>query len=303
MIGDFHGFDPQLEAWWLLAKLRPLLPSGGGKDASAHGGVMSLLGLSCTKDHGVETECEALQRPRTVLATVSHHSPSKVDTSNAARRGQKIGTSTGVGPAEYFLSSRRTMTGPQVGRPAALLEPRPQGRVQWHTVEHIIDVLPYVQDPRCAWAAGGGPAGGIHAEARHCHPRAGDRIPQRFVDQRRPQRAEQLVEVPTVVSFSSLQQQSAEQIIDIRVPPGSRGGGGGLQSFLPVQNSTAPSQQIVDIPVRSGGLQGFSPRRGFFIFIRNCSLALEGWFLRTFPRENEVRGPTGRCMGTPAQPS
>ena len=37
------------------------------------------------------------------------------------------------------------MTGPQVGRPAALLEPRPQGRVQRHTVEHIIDVLPYVQ--------------------------------------------------------------------------------------------------------------------------------------------------------------
>ena len=30
-----------------------------------------------------------------------------------------------------------------------------------------------------------------------------DRIPQRFVNRRRPQRAEQLVEVPTVVSLSS----------------------------------------------------------------------------------------------------
>ena len=40
-----------------------------------------------------------------VLATVSHHSYSKVDTANALR-GQKIGTSTEVGPAEYFeLSS------------------------------------------------------------------------------------------------------------------------------------------------------------------------------------------------------
>ena len=29
--------------------------------------------------------------------------------------------------------------------PTALLEPPPQGRVQRHTVEHIIDVLPYAQ--------------------------------------------------------------------------------------------------------------------------------------------------------------
>ena len=37
-----------------------------------------------------------------VLATVSHHSFSKVDTANAALRGQKIGTSTEVGNAEFF---------------------------------------------------------------------------------------------------------------------------------------------------------------------------------------------------------
>ena len=44
----------------------------------------------------------------------------------------------------------------------------------------------------------------------------------------------------------------------------SWGGGGGLLSFLPVQNSTAPpfSEQIVDIPVCSGGLQGFRPGQG-----------------------------------------
>ena len=41
-----------------------------------------------------------------VLATVTHHSNSKVDSASAALRGQKIGTSTSVGPAEYFdLSS------------------------------------------------------------------------------------------------------------------------------------------------------------------------------------------------------
>ena len=42
-----------------------------------------------------------------VLATVSHHSYSKVDTANGALRGQKLGTSTS------FLSSFRTMAGPQ----------------------------------------------------------------------------------------------------------------------------------------------------------------------------------------------
>ena len=44
-----------------------------------------------------------------VLATVTHHSYTTVDTANAALRGQKIGTSIGV-------SSRRTVAGPQLGR-------------------------------------------------------------------------------------------------------------------------------------------------------------------------------------------
>ena len=60
------------------------------------------------------------------------------------------------------------------------------------------------------------------------------------VTRRRPQRAEQLVEVPTVVSLSSLQQQSAEQIIDIPVP-GTRGDRGGLQGFLPDPGVAASS--------------------------------------------------------------
>ena len=58
-----------------------------------------------------------------VLATVTHHSHSKVGTANAALRGQKIGTSTGVGLAEYFeLSSDGGR--PTAGlRPASMLEP------------------------------------------------------------------------------------------------------------------------------------------------------------------------------------
>ena len=78
-----------------------------------------------------------------------------------------------------------------------------------------------------------------------------------------PQLAEQLVEVPTIISYSSLQ-RTVEQHVDIPVP----GGGGsisGLQGFFSEQSSTAlPSkkriserivEQIVD-PVSSGGLHG-----------------------------------------------
>ena len=83
-----------------------------------------------------------------------------------------------------------------------------------------------------------------------------ERIPQRFVDPRRPQKAEQLVEVPTVVSFSSLEQQTAKEIIDIPLPR-TRGCHGDLQNFLPGQGSLQRTvDQIVNIPA-GGGLQGF----------------------------------------------
>ena len=46
--------------------------------------------------------------------------------------------------AEVAAKIRKTPP-PSGERPAALLEPRPQGQVQRHTVEHIIDVVPFVQ--------------------------------------------------------------------------------------------------------------------------------------------------------------
>ena len=59
---------------------------------------------------------------------------------------------------------------------------------------------------------------------------------------------EQLVEVPTVVSYSSLLQRTVEQTVDI---PASRDRGrrGGLQGFFPGQSTTVPR----------GDLQGFLP--------------------------------------------
>ena len=78
------------------------------------------------------------------------------------------------------------------------------------------------------------------------------------------QLAEQLGEVPTIVSYSSLQ-----LIQNVDIPdPGGGGRNSGLQGSLPEQSSTAPLssaerlsernvEQIVDIP--GGGLQDFRP--------------------------------------------
>ena len=71
-----------------------------------------------------------------------------------------------------------------------------------------------------------------------------DRISKRFVDLRRPQKAEQVVEVPTVLSPSSLRQQRAEQFVDIPVPRGRREGGGSLQGSRPGQFSAASSSLL-----------------------------------------------------------
>ena len=73
-----------------------------------------------------------------------------------------------------------------------------------------------------------------------------------------PQLVEQLVEVPTVLSYSLLQQRTAEQIIGLPVP--GRGGGarGGLQGLPQGQVSTASTGEQTIVPSR-GGLQGFSP--------------------------------------------
>ena len=56
-------------------------------------------------------------------------------------------------------------------------------------------------------------------------------IQQRLVDRdlRFLEMAEQLVEVPTVLSFASLQQQIAKQIVDIPVPRRGVSGSGSLQ--------------------------------------------------------------------------
>ena len=69
-----------------------------------------------------------------------------------------------------------------------------------------------------------------------------------------PQSAEQLVEVPTVLSPTRIALRIAEHIVNTPVPQG-RG-----QGFFPEQSTTAQTvEQLVDIPFSGGGLFGSLP--------------------------------------------
>ena len=74
------------------------------------------------------------------------------------------------------------------------------------------------------------------------------------------QLVEQLVDVPTTVSYSSLR-RTVEQIVDIPAPRGR--GKRRVQGFLPEQSTTAqPVEQLVDIPSSRRGLYGSLPEQG-----------------------------------------
>ena len=137
---------------------------------------------------------------------------------------------------------------------APLLEVLPQERVQRRTVEQIVDPVPVVPllhdvelqmveqlvdilsplDFHVAEQV-------IEVPKIECPPRAARTV------LRAPQTVEQLVEVPTPVSNSSLFQRTVEQNVDNPVAGGS-GAGGGLSGFLSGQNSAALWNRSVDIP-------------------------------------------------------
>ena len=102
-----------------------------------------------------------------------------------------------------------------------------------------------------------------------------------------PQSAEQLVEVPTVLSPLRIALQITEQIVDTPVPQGR--GKRRVQGFLPEQSSTATSsslvrisertvEHIVDLPSSGGALgHGSSSLAGpadavFTVFFRTFSM-------------------------------
>ena len=112
-------------------------------------------------------------------------------------------------------------------RPAPLEEGRPQGKLQRHA-----GIGYEIGQGLDACAAGGGTANIVQFFAMQLPVVAEpvievpkilpDRVPQRIVERRPPHIAEQFMDVPTVVSYSSLQQLIAEPIIDIPIP--GRGG-------------------------------------------------------------------------------
>ena len=209
------------------------------------------------------------------LATVEHHSYGP--TAHDALRGQRTVTRAGEGEVREEHQALRGQTRLSPGtRPAPLVEVQPQGAMvaaQWH--------LRARAGSRCPCAADGGTASGC-ALFRISVPAVAEQVievpklalPSCAVQRAalsEPQLVEHLVEVPTVLSFSLLQQRTAEQIVDTPVPHG-RGGGarGGLQGLCQGQGSTAVcGAEHVDTPVphgrggrARGGLQGLSQGQG-----------------------------------------
>ena len=133
-----------------------------------------------------------------------------------------------------------------------------------------------------------------------------DRVPKRF-PRRRTRKAEQLVEVPTIISFSSLQ-RSVEQNMDIPVPRVRGGGGGGLPGFRPGQGSSAADVEQIAGSRACGGPQGFLPGQGSSSSSRFPGGADDGFpeDFRTFfrPGKSAGHGPhPGSELGADFTPS
>ena len=126
---------------------------------------------------------------------------------------------------------------PAAVRPEVLPEPRPQERVQRHTMEHIVDFVccsPMVQilDAPVPQTVEQLPDVLQFFDTLVPDPEQVIEVPKILPEDvpfrpvlRDTQLVEQLVEVPTIVSFSSLQ-RTVEQNVDIPVVGGSGAGGG-----------------------------------------------------------------------------
>ena len=135
-------------------------------------------------------------------------------------------------------------------RPTPLVEVRPQPGVLRHAGAHFVDFSPFVQilDDPVPQMRGEQVVEFMRKidalaldELVIAVPKISlDRVSKRC-PRPRTRRADRLVEVPTIISYSFLLQRTSEQIIDIPVPQGrgGRGGYGGLQGVSQGQGSTA----------------------------------------------------------------
>ena len=190
-----------------------------------------------------------------VLATVTHHSSGKVGTTHAALRGQKQGTRTVQGEEYelYYTAKFRTTPLPTGGRPAPLPEVAGwQGRLEQHVLEdlgsmQILD-LPVLQGVEQPEEVGPFFRNSVPAFAEQVIEVPKLALPVCAVQRAalpEPQLVEQLVEVPTVLTYSLLQQRTAEQLVDNPAPHGrGRDARGGLQGLSQGQGSSAVSGAV-----------------------------------------------------------
>ena len=300
------------------------------------------------------------------LSAAAHHSYDKVaagekydglraqktdragEAANQALRRQK---SEATGDAVFFeLFDEDTAR----VRPGVLAEPRPQERVQRHTMEHIVDFVCFAPMVQILDAPVPQTVEQLQDVLQFFDrlstvpepvievPKIStEDVPMRAV-LRATQLAEQLVEVPTIISNPLLlllqallehKQRTVEQNVDIPAVGGS-GAGGGLSGFLPEQNYSMTVEQIVDNPVPrrvcAGDLQGFPSGQGSTAFSEQIpefpdpgggrhdfqpvqgsaasssdspGQAGEGFFSHFFPPEKKREDPAHLGVGTGAESS
>ena len=172
------------------------------------------------------------------LAEARHHTPRGQTTARAeatydALRSQ---TTSVAGDTEFFSLYEEELGGTRLDW---LFEVRPQDRDQRRTVEQIVDNTLIVSSNQlvevCRQLDTHIPEQAIEVPKNSSSSRHSRRRRVRFAQQT----AEQLVEVPTIVSYSSLR-VLVEQNIDIPAPHGrGRVEGGGLHGLHKGQSSTA----------------------------------------------------------------
>ena len=173
---------------------------------------------------------------------------------------------------QYFAMDVDDVPAAGGSRPDRLSEVRPQERAQRRTVQQIVDPVPLpTLDDRAPQMVGQLLNLAHFLDTPLPDPEQVIEVPKILSDDvpmralvRETQLAEQLVEVPTIVSWSLLQ-QIMEQNVGNPVPHDGRGASGGLQGFLPGHSSSKrTANKIADLPAPRSGvrrLQGYLPEQ------------------------------------------
>ena len=231
---------------------------------------------------------------RMALAAALHHSrgvgPVTCNALRSQRTARAEATNNTLWSQMTSVGSSSRCAREELGgtRPDRLIEVRPQERDQWCTVVQIVDspqVVPSLDVPApqmenqlvevCRQLDMLIPEQAIEVRKTSSSSRHSRRRRVRFAQQT----GEQLVEVPTIVSYSSLD-GLVEQNVDIPVPHG-RGGRVGVRGLTGF-NSVVGADRV-DIPVpRSGGLQGSRPRQSSSASSAHLPGVADEFFYRVF---------------------